>query len=427
MLRNYFAGMEFIAELQEQNLLPHLHYRLLSFYYLRQLKEDKLNELLSCGYKQHRKSLMLDSGAYTAWRKKKEIDFDAYLDFCYHHQNDFKYFANLDTIPEDFRNPAMVEEAAESSRNQYLDMRQYFLQNKIDPNKIIPIYHQGEDPKYLYWMLEHKIPYIGLSPSNKNANKDSKQKFLASCFRIIQQSSYPVKTHAFGLSSYELLGLKKGSNRRQFPFYSADATTWGDNALKNQIIVPRRKLKFEGRRPFQAKWDFRRIEAVTIGSLAREAGDPQYYRNKFPKERVKEINEYIRDFGLHIGYTTFHERLDEMDEEWNEGEAPLDSRTQERYIEKIYGDDPPPKDMIVTQELTLMDDGEPRIGITHVTQWRLLMNAITVNKWVDTVNQLSPPEESDITAEELESRERIHSRIAEHLRIKRLSRFRRTK
>jgi hypothetical protein len=83
--------------------------------------------------------------------------------------------------------------------------------------------------------------------------------------------------------------------------------------------------------------------------------------------------------------------------------------------------------MIVTQELTLMDDGEPRIGITHVTQWRLLMNAITVNKWVDTVNQLSPPEESDITAEELESRERIHSRIAEHLRIKRLSRFRRTK
>src|SRR5208283_2478193 len=112
--------------------------------------------------------------------------------------------------------------------------------------------------------LDRKISYIGISPSNESIRPAEKAKFITSCFMTIKKSEHPrVKTHAFGLSSLDLLGFKKGSDRRRFPFYSADSTTWGLRATTYQIIVPKRK-RYLGdiKLAFNEKWDWSEIEDV---------------------------------------------------------------------------------------------------------------------------------------------------------------------
>jgi hypothetical protein len=185
-------------------------------------------------------------------------------------------------------------------------------------------------------------------------------------------------------------------------------------------------LNFEGRRPFQAKWDFSAIEPVVIGSVAKKLGDPSHYLKSKPPERIKEINEYIRDFGMHVGYSDFHERIKgEGFDEWADLEAPLSPRRQKSYLKKKYGDDPP-DGIIVTEELKLMDDGQPRIGLSHYTPWMFLINVITVNNWLETINRLDPIVEPDPTEDEIKARDELHHKMHSRLNMKKLPKFRRT-
>ncbi len=441
MLRNYFAGCETSSELVFDRLVPLFNYRLMSFYYLQNFTKENLERIFAYA-KEHYKSFMLDSGAFSAHEQHEVIDFEAYLDFCWEYQDEFKYFVSLDTIPEDFRLTTLVDEAAEQSRNNYLDMVDFFKLNDMDATKIIPVYHQGEDPRYLRFMLDEKVPYIGLSPSNDvGVLKIDKERFLRGCFHQIRHSSHPnVKTHAFGLSSYELLGLNSERTAREFPFYSADATTWGRQALLSQIIVPKRKKRTKdgkditGRHTFQAKWDFSDIVSIDIGGLAKFAERPahflakdRYDDTKLSRKRIRDIIEYIRDFKLHIGYSTYRERHNREKQE--DFEEPMDPRTQKSYFKKEYGGTI--KDTILTEEAHNMNDGKPRFGLIHYSPWRMLINLVTVNNWVKTLDPHSVGDvEPELSPEDEKTREIVQHEIADRLNkkeMKKLPKFRRTK
>lgn len=181
---------------------------------------------------EHRK-LFVDSGAFSAHTKGRELDVDEYIEYLNARQGCFEVIAQVDKIPGEFGKKKTREqllEAPELSWENYLYMRD----KVIDYNNLTPIFHQGEDFKHLHRMLEttfdgEHIPYIGISPANDVSTKE-KAKWFETVFRIIRDSSNPnVKTHAFGMTSLDLL--------EKYPFYSADSTSWLMTSANGSIMT----------------------------------------------------------------------------------------------------------------------------------------------------------------------------------------------
>lgn len=183
-------------------------------------------------------NFFLDSGAHSAHTKGKEVDVDAYIKFINDNDDKITYCVQVDKIPGQYLKPKTqkeLEEAPELSWENYVYMRSR-LNNY---NKLIPVFHQGEDFKWLKNMCNttfdgEYIQYIGLSPRG-DVGLEYKYDFCAKCFEVIQSSNNPnVKTHAFGMTSLELL--------EKLPFYSADSTTYLHVAAYGQVWTPWGKI-----------------------------------------------------------------------------------------------------------------------------------------------------------------------------------------
>ena len=99
--------------------------------------------------------LMLDSGAFTAWSKKVEIDIDEYIRFC--QKNSWiDYFINLDVIGARFTWD-IVKEVSKKSFDNYL-----YICDKLGMEKVIPVFHLGSSPEYLEKYLDLGVDYLAL-------------------------------------------------------------------------------------------------------------------------------------------------------------------------------------------------------------------------------------------------------------------------
>ena len=170
---------------------------------------------------------MLDSGAFSAWNCGKEIDLDHYIAFIRHHAEHLDYYVALDVIPGAFGRtptPAEVEVSAQKSWDNLL----YMQAEGLNP---IPVFHMGEQFKWLRRMVEHGIEYIGISPANYRTT-DKKRIWLDRVFdEITDAEGKPlVKTHALGVTAIDLL--------IRYPWFSADSTTWIMIAARGKILLP---------------------------------------------------------------------------------------------------------------------------------------------------------------------------------------------
>lgn len=177
--------------------------------------------------------LFIDSGAYSAWSKNKPIDVDDYIKFINENTDKFTLFASVDDIPGELRRKPTLWEQRESpakSWHNYLYMREQVK----DKDKLLPVFHIGEDFRHLQNMLDatfngEHIPYIGLGGTVGLACT-VKEDWYKQCFKIIQQSSNPnVKVHAFGMTNLEIL--------ENYPFESADSTTWLMAAINGELCT----------------------------------------------------------------------------------------------------------------------------------------------------------------------------------------------
>lgn len=193
--------------------------------------------------------LFIDSGAFSAHTKGKIVDVDKYIDFLNEIDDKVYICAQVDTIPGEFKKPKteqQLKEAPKLSWENYLYMKDK-VKNK---DKLLPIYHQGEDEYWLKNMLEYTengqhIPYIGISPANDLSN-DKKEIFIKKCFNIISKSSHPnVKTHAFGMTKLQFL--------EKYPFYSADSTTWHMQGIYGGLFTPYGFMQFSTRSKTHAR------------------------------------------------------------------------------------------------------------------------------------------------------------------------------
>ncbi len=179
------------------------------------------------------RTLFIDSGAFTAWSKGKEIDVDEYISYLNNNIDNITLCASVDCIPGELtRKPTMKElqESPVNSWNNYLYMRERIK----DKDKLLPVFHIGEDFKHLNKILNTKldgdfIPYIGLGGTVGLSSK-VKSDWYNTVFKVIRQSDNPnVKTHAFGMTSLPLL--------ETYPFTSCDSTSWLMTAVNGSIYT----------------------------------------------------------------------------------------------------------------------------------------------------------------------------------------------
>lgn len=164
--------------------------------------------------------LFCDSGAFSVHTGKADVTQDEYIEYINSIIEDVDVFAQLDTIPGTFGKPKKPEDYEKSANESWENF--LYMRNKVKyKHKIMPVFHFGEDVKYLKQMLEYvdedgeKLDYIGLSPANDASVKDRMQ-YLQNMYDIIRASSNPgVKTHVYGFTS--LTAMSK------FPCYSADS------------------------------------------------------------------------------------------------------------------------------------------------------------------------------------------------------------
>ncbi len=187
--------------------------------------------------------LFIDSGAFTAWTKGVILDVDEYINFINTYTEHLELFACIDNIPGTFdRTPTLTErkESPILTWENYLYMRERVKEK----DKLLVTFHLGEDLNVLNNILETKIdgkhiPYIALG-GTVGSPIPQKKKWYSTVFKVIKQSSNPnVKTHAFGMTSVDILEM--------YPFTSADSTSWKMTGVYGYILTEFGQIKISDR------------------------------------------------------------------------------------------------------------------------------------------------------------------------------------
>lgn len=215
----YFAGIQAL-ELDEYLSSKNAH-RLFSY-------ADKPKKRLQMFHDTESK-IFMDSGAFGVAHSNKEITIDEYIQFI-NETPRVNLFACLDVIPWPQLDTHTAKESAEKSWENYIYMLEHVKPEYKD--KIVPVYHYGEDFKYLSQILKgyngYKPKYIaygGRGGVHTNKLYESLDQF----FKIIKEEYPEVKTHAFGITVLKLL--------EKYPFTSCDSTSYLKTAVNGSIYV----------------------------------------------------------------------------------------------------------------------------------------------------------------------------------------------
>jgi len=262
---------------------------------------------------------MLDSGAYSVYRLGIEIDLDEYIEYCATCPQ-VSYFVNLDVIPGVYGNPASIngteiERCSQASWNNYRKMIK-----TLPIEKVIPVFHQGDEVEWLKRYIKFGTPYIGLSP-DKNLSIAKRMKWMRGLQGIISDNGKPiVKTHIFGTTFPSFLFA--------FECYSVDSTLWLRHAAYGKLLVPRSK---------GGKYDY----SLSPFSLAVSKQSPDIKRkgasidNVRGKER-KYFLDYIESLGVPLGESDIV-KVKSLDYELKDNEEWLNKKKLQILRKKVLG------------------------------------------------------------------------------------------
>lgn len=174
------------------------------------------------------KSFMIDSGAFSAWRRGEPISLKKYIRFLDKNRGYYTSAVNLDVIPGSLANPrpgqVVVEAAAEQGWKNACQMREAGL-------NVVPVYHMGERRYWLEKMVGEGFTYIGLSALNEATTEQKREWFDELFAYLCGTKGYPeVKTHGFGMTVLSLM--------YRYPWYSVDSVTYLKIGAYGGIVVP---------------------------------------------------------------------------------------------------------------------------------------------------------------------------------------------
>jgi hypothetical protein len=216
--------------------------------------------------------LMIDSGAHTAYYTGQELNVDDYIDYINLIDDHVDFAFQADKVAG---SGGVViddnDEAPKYNWENYLYMRQRMK----SPNKLIPVFHIGEDYSWLKNMLDWRgkngemVTYIGIAPRQEDS-WDSKIRFMEKCFQTIKKSTNPnVRTHALGMTKLDTL--------ESFPFTSADSTSWIMTAAMGSIMTP-----------------FGNV------CVSEKSADALGHYLKLPEKGRRIVDEYADRYGMNI-------------------------------------------------------------------------------------------------------------------------------
>lgn len=158
--------------------------------------------------------VLIDSGAFSVWNSGKTINIEDYISFCKKLPERW-WFINLDIIPPNNASEEEIEQCCKKSFENYLYLKQH-LKN------VLPVYHHGEDIKWLHKYIEY-TDYVGVG-----LNKVSEKKKRAFFKEIFNITTDKIKVHAMGYSSFPGLTM--------FPFYSVDSISFKKSKINGKLF-----------------------------------------------------------------------------------------------------------------------------------------------------------------------------------------------
>lgn len=223
-------------------------------------------------------SLILDSGAFSAWTRKAEIELGAYVDFIRDLYN-AEVYVNLDVIPGSFGVPHTAEEVEYSASRGWENLQ--LLEER--GLRAMPVFHQGERFEWLFKMIQAGYDYIGISTDNGTPVRE-RVSFLDQVFTLItDKDGWPIiKTHGFGVGSFTLMSA--------YPWYSCDSSNWLYNTSHGVLLIPH---FIDGK----IDWTRQPTKLVISSSNARAIGKGDHFYNLSSYEK-ENIDKYCRSHGV---------------------------------------------------------------------------------------------------------------------------------
>lgn len=173
--------------------------------------------------------LILDSGAFTCWNSGDEINIDSLIEYMHKWKDVYTIAANLDKIPG-VRGVLPTKADVDFAAKVGYDNSKYILSKGIPQDKLMPIFHQGEDFVWLERMVGDGFKYIGISPSN-DYTTEQRMFWLDDVYDFLtKQPSWYIRTHGYGATSERLM--------RTYPWFTVDSTSWVQQAGFGMISTP---------------------------------------------------------------------------------------------------------------------------------------------------------------------------------------------
>ncbi|QDP54439.1 MAG: hypothetical protein GOVbin7581_21 [Prokaryotic dsDNA virus sp.] len=214
-----------------------------------------------------------DSGAFTSWTKNLEVDIDKYIKCVneLHKKYKDKLIAiNLDIIPGEFgRKPTKkeIEKACKKSLENY-----YYIKKRVKC-KLMPVFHQHDDFKYLDIYLKDDCYILGISPAN-DLNTKQRIPWLDKVFKVVQNKK---RTHGLAATGDELL--------QRYPFYSCDSAAWVINSSFGGIKI------FNKGKLYSVRYD--KKEHVVKHNINLNVVDTENHKG-FTNRRITTIRNLIK-------------------------------------------------------------------------------------------------------------------------------------
>jgi len=249
--------------------------------------------------------LFLDSGAFSAWSQGEKININDYISFIKEHEDIISVYANLDVIGN----------AEATWKNQ-----RRMEKTGLTP---LPVFHYGEDEKWLQKYMGTGHKYIGLGGMVPISTRDLKY-WLDQIFSkyLVNENGMPkIKIHGFGLTSLVLM--------LRYPWYSVDSTSWVITGRLGSVYIP----QYRGN-----KWVYDenswKIAVSSRSPASKDAG--KHVSTLNPMEK-KILLKYIKEKGYHLGKSEFvrtsQTHVLKDNERWVE-KLPKDKK-QKRLLEVI--------------------------------------------------------------------------------------------
>lgn len=207
--------------------------------------------------------LFLDSGAFTAFTKKKVIPVEVYAKYVRWSDRVWTTCSSLDAI-------GSGEEAGQKSYNNFMQLKELGA-------RVQPVFHVREPDHWLQRYIDEGHDYIFIGGMVPETTRWLKQRLdsLWSSILTNQNGTPKVKTHGFGLTDQQLMF--------RYPWHSVDSSSWLMTGIFGSCL-------------FRHGTKLQKVVFSEESPEARKAKGWHY--NNLPREEREVVDNWLAPYGV---------------------------------------------------------------------------------------------------------------------------------